>query len=140
MFTQHESATTDEGLNFWMEGIIELGSNFCRHKGSSVSSCPLSKAGVRAHPSVVNFGSMFGSVFYLPACRCLSQCEDDYLGHSSNVIFHLTPRLCMYSRSECVHCYQLRHQNMSSNDLLYHILLLLEEEFRNKPNFNSISK
>lgn len=35
---------------------MELGSNFSRKKGSSVSSCPLLRAGVRAHPSVENFG------------------------------------------------------------------------------------
>lgn len=34
---------------------MDLGSNFCQKKGSSVSNYPLSRAAVRAHPSVENF-------------------------------------------------------------------------------------
>ena len=107
--TLHVSAVlepTNDCLNFWMEGIIELGSNFCRRKGSSVSSHPLSRAGVRAHPSVENFGSTSSSVFYLPACRCLSQRQDGYLGLGSNTICRVTSRLCIYCMCECVICYE----------------------------------
>lgn len=70
---------SQQWMKVWTFGsrrIRELGSNFCRQKGSSVSSCPPPKADVRAHPSVVNFGSVFSSGLYLPACRCLHRRED----------------------------------------------------------------
>lgn len=66
-------------MKVWTFGwrrIRELGSNFRRRKSSSVSSCPPPKADVRAHPSVVNFGSVSSSSLYLPACRCLRRRED----------------------------------------------------------------
>lgn len=66
-------------MKVWTFGwrqIRELGSSFRRRKGSSVSSCLPPKADVRAHPSVVNFGSVSSSGLYLPACRCLRWRED----------------------------------------------------------------
>lgn len=66
-------------MKVWTFGwrrIKKLGSNFHRRKGSSVSSCPPPKADVRAHPPVVNFGSVSSSGLYLPACRCLRRRED----------------------------------------------------------------
>lgn len=83
---------TGEGLNFWMEGIIGLGSHIRSEKGSSVSSHPLLRAGVRAHPSAEDVGSTPSSVFYLPACRCLIQHQDGYLGLGSNTVCCLTSR------------------------------------------------
>lgn len=64
--TLHDSAvfvTSRRRLNFWVEGIIKLGSNFWQKKGSLVSGRPPSRAGVRAHPSVENFGSTSSCVF-----------------------------------------------------------------------------
>lgn len=75
---------------FGWRRIRELGSNFRLRKGSSVSSCPPLKAGVRAHPSVVNFGSVSSSGLYLPACRCLRRREDGYLGRASKAAFFIS--------------------------------------------------
>lgn len=118
-----------------MEGIIELGSNFCRKKGSTLSSHPPSRAGVRAHPSVENFGSTSSSVFYLPACRCLRQRQDGYLGLGSNTI--CCPSLWIYFMCEWVICHEQQHTSWALVDTSYLSAICWFYRFRGEADNNN---